>query len=112
MTFPHLAPLCASARGDALLLLTRHADIFADRLPRDPCTRVLLPLLARAADQGIALPSFSQQSCESACQAERPSLSFIYPPCWLLAGSPMHMPQRRHARVPPVLLSSPDPGRN
>ncbi|CAL5225210.1 g7994 [Coccomyxa viridis] len=52
VTFQHLAPVCASARGDALLLLTRHADIFAGRLPRDPCTRVLLPLLARAADQG------------------------------------------------------------
>ncbi len=57
VTFQHLAPVCASARGDALLLLTRHADIFAGRLPRDPCTRVLLPLLARAADQGIASPS-------------------------------------------------------
>ena len=58
VTFQHLAPVCASARGDALLLLTRHADIFAGRLPRDPCTRVLLPLLARAADQGIASPHF------------------------------------------------------
>lgn len=70
VTFQHLAPVCASARGDALLLLTRHADIFAGRLPRDPCTRVLLPLLARAADQGLAshpplcnVFSFKQSGC-------------------------------------------------
>ena len=55
MTFPHLAPVCAAAKGDALLLLTRHADVFAERLPRDPATRVLLPLLARAADEGLSL---------------------------------------------------------
>ena len=63
VTFQHLAPVCALARGDALLLLTRHADIFAGRLPRDPCTRVLLPLLARAADQGVE--SFT--TCPSQC---------------------------------------------
>ena len=55
VTFPHLAPVCAAAKGDALLLLTRHADVFAERLPRDPATRVLLPLLARAADEGLSL---------------------------------------------------------
>ena len=58
MTFPHLAPVCAAAKGDALLLLTRHADVFAERLPRDPGTRVLLPLLARAADEGLPLCIF------------------------------------------------------
>ena len=55
VTFPHLAPVCTAAKGDALLLLTRHADVFAERLPRDPATRVLLPLLARAADEGLSL---------------------------------------------------------
>ncbi|KAK9916801.1 hypothetical protein WJX75_007226 [Coccomyxa subellipsoidea] len=50
--FPQMASLCGSAKGDALLLLTRNADVFAARLPRDPVTRVILPLLCRAADQG------------------------------------------------------------
>jgi hypothetical protein len=44
--------VCATARGDALLLLTRAADVWAARLPRAPVTAVLVPLLARAADQG------------------------------------------------------------
>ena len=65
MTFPHLAPVCASARGDALLLLTRHADVFAERLPREPTTRVLLPLLARAADQGDLSLLLAQQHYHS-----------------------------------------------
>lgn len=51
--FPQMASLCGSAKGDALLLLTRNADVFAARLPRDPVTRVILPLLCRAADQGV-----------------------------------------------------------
>ena len=55
VTFPHLAPVCAAAKGEALLLLTRHADVFAERLPRDPATRVLLPLLARAAGERLSL---------------------------------------------------------
>lgn len=63
VTFPHLAPVCASARGDALLLLTRHADVFAARLPREPTTRVLLPLLARAADQGPPCLSCKPKGC-------------------------------------------------
>ena len=50
--FPQLAPVCSAARGDALLLLTRAADVWAGRLPRAPVTAVLVPLLARAADQG------------------------------------------------------------
>lgn len=50
--FPQMTSLCGSANGDALLLLTRNADVFASRLPREPITRVVLPLLCRAADQG------------------------------------------------------------
>ena len=53
--FPQMASLCNSAKGDALLLLTRNADVFAARLPRDPVTRVIVPLLCRAADQGARL---------------------------------------------------------
>ena len=71
VTFQHLAPVCASARGDALLLLTRHADIFAGRLPRDPCTRVLLPLLARAADQGLALSPLPPQHVQLVADSSR-----------------------------------------
>lgn len=51
--FPQLATVCSSAKGDALLLLTRSADVFAARLPRGPITKTLLPLLCRAADQGL-----------------------------------------------------------
>lgn len=57
MFFPQMASLCNSAKGDALLLLTRNADVFAARLPRDPVTRVIVPLLCRAADQGACLAS-------------------------------------------------------
>ncbi len=53
--FPQMTSLCGSAKGDALLLLTRNADVFAARLPRDPVTRVILPLLCRAADQGARI---------------------------------------------------------
>jgi hypothetical protein len=52
MFFPQLAPVCSSARGDALLLLTRNADVFAARLLRGAVTGTLVPLLCRAADQG------------------------------------------------------------
>ena len=92
-TFQHLAPVCASARGDALLLLTRHADVFAGRLPKDPCTRVLLPLLARAADQGVA-PRSLPRSTFSLRQSSRVRL------LPLLAGR-LHdwVSHARHMRV-------------
>ena len=94
MTFQHLAPVCASARGDALLLLTRHADIFAGRLPRDPCTRVLLPLLARAADQGLTSPLSDPHACVSSRQSCHVSslLMFAEP------GARLCLP-RRHMHV-------------
>ena len=98
VTFPHLAPVCAAAKGDALLLLTRHADVFAERLPRDPATRVLLPLLARAADEGLSL-------CMSLCVVHMAHLVPGMPPCMHLhcksqiTGKPLSICQLLACRV-------------
>ncbi len=67
MSFPALAPVCARAGGDALLLLTRQADVWAQRLPRGHVTGVLLPLLARAADQGAGACRERIMRARSAC---------------------------------------------
>ena len=51
-TLPALAPLCATASGQALFQLTRFADTLYQVMLPQSIEEVLLPLLARAADHG------------------------------------------------------------
>lgn len=55
-TLPALEPICASASGDALLVLVKNAALLAKAMSRQATASTLVPLLARAADQGEQLP--------------------------------------------------------
>ncbi|KAK9813184.1 hypothetical protein WJX72_010231 [[Myrmecia] bisecta] len=53
-SLPELAPLCASAKGDVLLLLLRHVELLLSKMSRKDVATVIIPLLGRAADSGDA----------------------------------------------------------
>ena len=53
-TLPEFAHLCANARGGPLLVLTGAAQMLIGVVPPAAVVTVLIPLLARAADQNSA----------------------------------------------------------
>lgn len=51
-TAPALAPIYQTATGETLLLLIRNTPTMLKCMPRACVTSMLVPLLAKAADQG------------------------------------------------------------